>query len=90
MFAVATLGFTSCDPTNGGDDPKPEEKEYRLKKLSFLYNWDGMDETKAKVTSWTYTYDAQGRVTKVVETGEDWTGRHDLRLWHSWSNQLGT
>ena len=36
MFAVATLGFTSCDPTNDGDDPKPEEKEYRLKKLSFF------------------------------------------------------
>ena len=39
MFAVATLGFTSCDPNNGDDDPKTEDKEYRLKKLSFLYNW---------------------------------------------------
>ena len=86
MFAVATLGFTSCDPTNGGDDPKPEEKEYRLKKLSFLYNWEGMDESKAKVTSWTYTYDAQGRVTKVVETGEDWT--EDMILDYGTAGQI--
>ena len=73
MFAVATLGFTSCEPTGGDDDPDPVEKEYRLQKVSFLYNWDDMDETKAKITSWTYSYDAQGRVMKVVEAGEDWT-----------------
>ena len=73
MFAVAAFGLMSCDPTNGGDDPDPVAKEYRLQKLSFLYNWDDMDEAKAKVTSWTYSYDAKGHVTKVVEAGEDWT-----------------
>jgi hypothetical protein len=72
MFALATLGFASCDPKNNGEEPELEKKEYRLQKLSFLYNWENMDEAKAKVTSWTYSYDTNGRVIKVVETGEDW------------------
>ena len=86
MFAVATLGFTSCDPNNGDDDPKTEDKEYRLKKLTFLYNWSDLDESKALSTSWSYSYDSQGRVIKVVETGEDWT--EEMTLDYSTSGQV--
>ena len=86
MFAVATLGFASCDPKDDGKEPEPEKKEYRLQKLSFLYNWDNMDESKAKVTSWTYSYDTKGRVTKVVEAGEDW--KEDFVLDYSKAGQV--
>lgn len=73
MACVSLISFTSCDPKDPIDDPD-ETKEMRIKTMTFEYDWGSGPGS----TSYAYTYDAQGRVTKVVETGEDWTEEFNL------------
>lgn len=74
MFFVFTailcaVFFTSCDPNeSNGEDPEEPIKDVRIKSMTFEYDWG----SGPKSTSYTYSYDTQGRVTKVVEAGEDW------------------
>ena len=73
MACVSLISFTSCDPKDPVDDPD-ETTKMRIKTMTFEYDWGSGPGS----TSYAYTYDAQGRVIKVVETGEDWTDEFNL------------
>lgn len=69
LAVFSLIGFSSC-----GDDKKEEEEVVkpdvlRVKSMTFEYDWGSGPNS----TAYTYTYDTQGRVTKVVEKGADWT-----------------
>lgn len=70
LTMICIVGFTACSKEDNGDDGgnTPTEK-LRIKKMTFEYDWGG----NPGFTAWSYEYDAQGRVTKVVEAGEDWS-----------------
>jgi hypothetical protein len=69
MVFVSVTGFTSCDSNNDPEDEKKTEDVLRVKTMTFEYDWGSGPSS----TSYTYSYDTQGRVVKVVEAGEDWT-----------------
>lgn len=75
MVIVGLVSFTSCDKNEpNGDDLIDPTKKLRIKTMTFEYDWGSGPAT----TSYTYTYDSEGRVTKVVEAGEDWKDEFTL------------
>lgn len=75
IVMTALVLWTSCD----SKDPNEEDiidpdTELRIKTMTFEYDWGG----GPGVTSYTYMYDSNGRITKVVEAGEDWTDEFTL------------
>ncbi|MCE5332545.1 MAG: hypothetical protein LLF95_10480 [Bacteroidales bacterium] len=70
LFAfIGLISFTSCDPKEDPTDGDETKEVLRIKTMTFEYDWG----SGPAATSYTYTYDTEGRVTKVVEAGEDWT-----------------
>ncbi len=74
IACVSVISFSSCEKKDPIDDDKNGTQEMRIKSMTFEYDWgDGPGST-----GYTYTYDTQGRVSKVVETGEDYTDEFNL------------
>lgn len=81
-MAIATAMTVSCTkPADKNDDQKePEGPKYRIKALAYTdNNWDDVKTLTAETATWwdtwTYTYDAEGRVQNVTrgEDSKDWT-----------------
>jgi hypothetical protein len=69
VFAIFSLiSLSSCKKDSTEEEiVKPDV--LRVKSMTFEYDWGSGPSS----TAYTYTYDTQGRVTKVVEKGADWT-----------------
>lgn len=74
MFAMICMGsFVACSDSDDGDGDggNGTTQKLRIKTVTFEYQWSATDAPG--FTEWTYNYDANGRLTKVTERGEDWT-----------------